>query len=74
LTIEKVVWQLLPMSISPAERERSKIGNSSHPGQSDDRRKSSPYGKKMKTNAPEGRELFYRFLLLPTAYCQLPTA
>jgi hypothetical protein len=31
LTIEKVVWQLLPMSISPAEREQSKIGNSRAP-------------------------------------------
>jgi hypothetical protein len=36
LTIEKVVWQLLPMSIG---NRQSKIGNSSHPGTSDDRRK-----------------------------------
>jgi len=49
LTIEKVVWQLLPMSIS---NRQSKIGNSSHPGPSDDRGKSSPHMKKMKTSAP----------------------
>jgi hypothetical protein len=36
LTIEKVVWQLLPMSIG---NRQSKIGNSSHPGTSDERRK-----------------------------------
>jgi hypothetical protein len=55
LTIEKVVRQLLPMSISPAEREQSKIGNSSHPGPSDDRGKSSPHEKKMKTSATEAQ-------------------
>jgi hypothetical protein len=47
LTIEKVVWQLLAMSIS---NPQSKIGNSSHPGPSDDRRESSPQEKKMKTS------------------------
>jgi hypothetical protein len=39
------------MSISPAEREQSKIGDSSHAGPSDDRGKSSPHEKKMKTSA-----------------------
>ena len=50
LTIEKVVWQLLPVSISPPRRgnRQSKIGNSSHPGPSDDRGKSSPHEKKWK--------------------------
>jgi hypothetical protein len=49
-------------------RRGGKVGNSSHPGQSDDRIKSSPQGKMMKIDAPEGRELFYRILLLSTAY------
>jgi hypothetical protein len=51
LAIQKVVRQLLPMSIRPAEREQSKTGNSSHPGPSDDRGKPSPHEKKMKTSA-----------------------
>jgi len=50
LTIENVVWQLLPMSIS---NRKSAIGNSSNPGPSDDRVKSSPHEKKMKTSATE---------------------
>jgi len=62
LTIEKVVWQLLPMSIS---NRQSKIGNSSHSGRSDDRRKPSLHEKKMKTSATErcvvsGLALFLR--------------
>jgi hypothetical protein len=50
LSIEQVVWQLLPMSIS---NRKSAIGNSSNPGPSDDRVKPSPHEKKMKTSATE---------------------
>jgi len=48
LTIEKVVWQLVPMFV---RNQQSAIDNSSHPGPSDDRRRSSPHDKKMKTSA-----------------------
>jgi hypothetical protein len=48
LTIEKAVWQLLPMSIS---NRQSQIGNSSHPGPSHERRNSSQETKKFKTSA-----------------------
>jgi hypothetical protein len=53
LSIAEVVWQLLPMPLSLLRREnrQSKTGNSSYPGPSDDRRKSSPHEKKMNTSA-----------------------
>jgi len=67
LTIEKVVWQFLPMSISTPRREnrqspilnpkstitnhQSKIANSSHPEPSDDRRNSSQKTNKFGASA-----------------------
>jgi len=45
-----VVWQLLPTSI---RNRQSKIGNPSHPGPSDDRRKSSLHEKKMKQGSAD---------------------
>jgi len=52
LSIEEVTRQLLPMSIS---NRQSTIGNPSHPRPSDDREKSSPHEKKMKTSATARR-------------------
>jgi hypothetical protein len=39
------------------ENRQSTIGNSSHPGPSDDRRKSSPREKKMKTSGIEDEQM-----------------